>query len=545
MASSNGNQMAWNDETARKRIRKLLREAPAVRVERFETDYLKGYRDRGAILARQGRRQAPPLFELGRGRAVLAHTVQIYVRIVNFDQFRMAREGETEQAHERMLRFTHLLYSACDRVADQCDVQRVDYHGARMHAVVLGRDARGVTIEDVGKALRFITVFQEVASRAVNEFSDLGIPIQFRFGIDAGSCVAIDNGTAIEPEPMFLGSPANHAAKLADGEQPGIFASDKVRGPIGSPSVGLYLEQALQLDEASIGRAITARSRADSLSPAFGIESRRDEVASLIETWRSEIDRGKALDTVVPQFSFRHQPPPLSDIRFADLSPSKSLRLPLASLFADLSGFTAYVDAAINGGTVAEAVQALYVLRAEFQNVVEEDFGGRKVRFIGDCIHAVMAEGSPTESDPKRSVVSAFETAAALQASFQVVQQELPDTRRLGLAIGIEHGTTPITRLGIRGRRSVRVASSVACCRSEREQRAIPDSGVRVGPRAMELLPASAKLLLDRNGATVSLDYDDVRTSLRRVAAASFASPVVMRSPPVSASRPGRAHFLG
>lgn len=537
--------MPWNYETARERIRKLKRDAPKVRVERFESDYLKGYRDRSVILASRGERQAPPLFELGPGRAVLANTVQIYVRIVNFDEFRIQSEGETEEAHERMLRFMHLLYSACDRVAEKCGVQRVDYHGSRMHAVVLGTDPAGVTLENVGRAFRFVTFFQDVAARAVNEFSDFGMPMTFRFGIDAGVCVAIDNGTAIEREPMFLGSPANHAAKLADGEQPGIYVSDRVRAPIGTQSLGTPLESVFQVDRASMDRALDAQARADGLGVALGIDQRRGEAVALMDTWRGEIARNEELDPMAPKFSFRYQPPPLSDIAFEDLSPSRSLRLPLASLFADLAGFTAYVDAAIRAGTVADAVRSLYVLRAEFQNVVEDDFGGRKVRFIGDCIHAVISEGSATAADPKRSAVAALETAAALQASFQLAQDELTDTRCLGLAIGIEHGVTPVTRLGIRGRRSVRVASSVACCQSEQEQRALSVGGVRVGRQAMGLLPASVRLLFDRDGATETLDYDDVRASLRQVAAAAFSSSAVLRSPQESNALPGRAHFRG
>ena len=536
--------MAWNEQRARARIMDLSGKAPKVRVERFETEYLKSYRDHGAVLARNGQKQVPPLFELGRDRAVIAHTIQIYVGIVNFDEFRIENEGETERAHKRMLQLKHVLYSACDRVAEQCDVQRVDFHGSRMHAVVLSTDPNGGTVEDVGKAFRFVTLFDELAGRAIRDLGDADMVARFRFGIDAGLCVAIDNGTALEPEPMFLGSPANHAAKLADGSVAGIFVSDAVRIALGNAALGVAAEGFLPIDPNSVTRAINARA-ASIGTMAFAEDQRSQTVATLLDDWKGEIARREVPDPTEPTFTFHDQPLPLSQIKFAELSPSRSLRLPLASIFADLSGYTAYIDSAVRLGGVADAVRALYVLRAEFQNVVEKDFGGRKVRFIGDCIHALLADGAAATAEPRHSVASAVQAAAALHASFGICQSLLPDTRRLGLAIGLEHGATPITRLGIRGVRSVRVASSVACCQSEKEQKALPTNGVRVGPRAFELMPASLRPLFDRYGSTDVLDYDDVSASSGKVFAATATPAAVVRSAVVHSPHLGRAHFRG
>ena len=536
--------MPWNAQRAQTRIKKLANEAPKVRVERFETEYLREYRSRGALLAQTGQKQAPPLFELDRDRAVVADTIQIYVGIVNFDAFRIENEGETERAHKRMLRLQHTLYSACDRVAEQCGVQRVDFHGSRMHAVVLSTDPGGITIEDVGKAFRFVTLFSDLASRAIRDLVDDDMEIRFRFGIDAGRCVAIDNGTALEREPLFLGSPANHAAKLADGSEAGIYVSDRVRMVLDNPVIGGDLERFSPIDPNSVTRAMNARA-ASMGTMAFGEDQRSQTVATLLNDWRGEIARREVPDPTEPTFTFHDQPLPLSRIKFAELSPSQSLRLPVVSAFADLSGYTAYIDEAVRLGAVAEAVKALYVLRAEFQNVVEEDFGGRKLRFIGDCIHAVLASGSGAAAEPRHSVATAVEAAAALHASFGICQTVLPNICRLGLAIGLEHGATPITRLGIRGVRSVRVASSVACCQSEKEQKALPTNGVRIGPRALALMPAALRPLFDRNGSTEMLDYDDVCAGSGKVAAAAATPAAVIRSPVVRSPHLGRAHFRG
>lgn len=126
--------------------------------------------------------------------------------------------------------------------------------------------------------------------------------------------------------------------------------------------------------------------------------------------------------------------------------------------------------------------------------------------------------------------------------SFQICQMVLPDLHRLGLAIGLEHGTTPIIRLGIRGERSVRVASSVACCQSEREQKSLSDNGVKLSPNARMLLPVSLGQLFDRQGSTVTIDYDDVCAS--SAAGITILPPTVYTKAPASLSNQfGRTHF--
>ena len=148
--------MAWQHEQARKRIRGLIDDAPAIDVRRFSDEYMPLYEARRAELtaARQG--VAPPLFDLPKGSAVLVDTVQIYICITNYDEYHIEEGLETEASHERALRFLHLYYTACDRVAESTSAQRVDFHGSRMHAVILDRAGAGITnIESLTLLLLF------------------------------------------------------------------------------------------------------------------------------------------------------------------------------------------------------------------------------------------------------------------------------------------------------------------------------------------------------------------------------------------------------
>ena len=55
-----------------------------------------------------------------------------------------------------------------------------------------------------------------------------------RVGIDTGKALAVNNGRRGHREPLFLGEPANHAAKRAGGgKATGIYLTNKARKVIG------------------------------------------------------------------------------------------------------------------------------------------------------------------------------------------------------------------------------------------------------------------------------------------------------------------------
>jgi class 3 adenylate cyclase len=530
--------MPWIKATALARIHKLKGEVPSFDVQRFE-DYWPLYEARRAILASRKERASPPLFSLPKGKAVVVDTVQIYIAIANYDEFRLDQGRETEASHERAMRLLHLYYSAADRAIETSRAQRVDFHNGRVHAVVLERGKQGVTSDTLAEAFAFIDDFKRVAEVANRELARSEFGAAFRIGVDVGTCVAINNGTGCEQEPMFLGSAANHAAKLAFGKESGVYVSDRVRKLLGRQEVGV-INRFLSLSDNDVAVHAARRDAGDRL--VYGVQDRRDYARNLVENWRDELRKSELPDFTLPSFSFSYRQPPLCEIDFAELQPSRSIRMPLMSLYADLSGYTDYIDRAVASGGIRDAVAALYVIRQEFQNVVEQDFGGRKVRFIGDCIHALIAEGSRTETDARGSVSSAAQCAGGLHSSFQLCRQVLGNLESLGLAIGLELGPTPISRIGIRGDRSVRVASSVATTRSEQLQRDCLENGVKLGPKALRACPAALEDLLDASGYSANFDYGEVAVCLS-VTPSSAASPVYARAHAPGKLAAVRAHL--
>lgn len=530
--------MSWNEATALARIRKLKGEAPDFDVQRFE-DYWPLYEAHRALRAAQKQSVSPPLFSLPKGKAVVVDTVQIYITITNYDDYRLEEGRETEKSHERAMRLLHLYYSAADRAIEISPAQRVDFHSGRVHTVVLERGNQGVTPETLAEAFAFIDDFKKVAAAANSELAKSAFNATFRVGVDIGTCVAINNGTGYEQEPMFLGSAANHAAKLAAGTEPGVYVSRRVRKILDLGGVGL-MSELLSLSDAEISAKAARRDAENRL--VYGVQDRQAYTRRIVENWQGEIRRGEFPDFTDPSFTFSYKEPPLSEIDYAELKPSRSIRMPLVSIFADLSGYTDYIDQAVASGDIREAVRALYVIRQEFQNVVEKDFGGRKVRFIGDCIHAVIAEGSRTETDERESVSVAAQCAGGLHSSFGLCREVLGDLESLGLAVGLELGPTPISRIGIRGDRSVRIASSIATTRSEQMQRECEHNGVKFGPRALRVAPAALEDLLDEAGYSAEMRYGEVAVCLS-AAPATVSSPPYARAHVPSGNAQPRAHF--
>ncbi|UTW51918.1 hypothetical protein KFF05_00495 [bacterium SCSIO 12827] len=530
--------MPWNEATALARIKKHVAEAPKFEVQRFE-EYRQLYETREVAFAAAMESITPPLFSLPKNQAVVVDTVQIYIAITNYDEYRLEEGVETEASHDRAMRLLHLYYSTADRVIENSSAQRVDFHSGRVHAVVLEQGNEGVTRETLAEAFAFIEDFQKVAVAANRELGRSEFDANFRIGVDVGTCVAINNGTGDEQEPMFLGGAANHAAKLAAGEESGVYVSDRVRKILGHAEEGVSLEF-LSLSEGDV--AVNSARRSPEGDLVFGEQSREEFTDRIVANWRNEIYKGDLPDVTDASFSFFYQHPPLSEIDYAKLSPSHSIRMALVSLFADLSGYTNYVDDAVQKGAIRDVVRALFVIRQEFQNVVEDDFGGRKVRFIGDCIHAVIAEGSDTETNERNSVATATMCAGGLHKSFALCKSVLDDLDSLGLAVGLELGQTPISRIGIRGDRSVRIASSVATTRSEQMQRECEENRVKIGPSALRVAPAALEDILDEAGYTAEPDYDEITVCLS-AAPATVANPTYARAHVPSSSEQPRAHL--
>lgn len=478
-------------------------DAPQIRVERFDSELSWRLRE---VRARGGRVEDParPLYNLPEGVAVVADSVHVYVNLVNYDEKRLDQGRETELSHKRALAFLHHHYAALDRVVEDAGAQRVDFHGARLHAVIVEPAGEAGAQERIARGLRLALDMIALANAADQSLLDGAYAAQFRVGMDAGPCVAIDSGRDDEREPLFIGSAANHAAKLADGSQPGIYLSPRIRHVFGMVLAHSSPRAAPPASEKEIAQILKADPSSGGVQAVLDATTERRMTA-----WRDDIRQHRVRTAASEDFIFHQHRLPLCTIDYQLLMPSNSIRMPVASIFADIDGYTRYIDDAMINNAVAEAVRNLHVIRSELNAVVQDDFSGRKVRFIGDCIHGLLAGGTETEVDFGDTVDIAAQCAGGLRSSFNLCRSMLPNIEQLGLAIGFELGETPVSRVGIRGERSVRVASSRATIASEAAQSECGGDETRMGDVAWGYASHTLRAFFPGQVAG-GLTYDDV-----------------------------------
>jgi class 3 adenylate cyclase len=534
--------MPWSETEALRRIEKHLSSAPetAVTVSSF-SEFMRDRRTLVETAKAMGSTTTEAVWYVASNRAVTTHGAHVYANLLAYND-RLTEAGrETEASHERALQLLNLHYGACDELLRAFDIQRVDFHGSRLHAVVLTPEGPENEFERIERAIAFAAAFREMVTRTGARYG-ADFETSVRIGIDSGPAIAVNSGRRSEPEPLFIGSPANHAAKLAAGEDPGIFMSPRVQAVRGQVS---FQGAASRLVEAAEQQALRARYNIR----IGGAPSRLDEAFQKFVDSRDAITKS-AGPSGPASFSFHYRQPPLRTIDFQDHPPSNAIRQALVSVFADIDGFTAYVDNAIATGTVARAVANLHVLRSEMAAVLQDDFDGRKIRFIGDCLHGVVGVGDRRETNERESVRAAVLTAAAIRSSFELCKRRLQGVSDLGIAIGLELGPTPLCRVGLPGGSSVRCSSSKATCVSEDEQSSCTGIQTAIGERAYRAASGAVQNVFGVARKASNLTYPAALALIDGVAAkptpmAVSAIAAAVSAAPVSAKpiyQPMRAH---
>ena len=138
-------------------------------------------------------------------------------------------------------------------------------------------------------------------------------------------------------------------------------------------------------------------------------------------------------------------------IDFDTLSFTNGKLVEAATLFGDVSGFTAYIDSKYSDEDKRQALREFHAIRQEMAEVVKKDFDGVRVQFQGDRVQGLF---HLPENDPDSFSQEVVSAGVGLQSSFeQVLKVVLPAIADLGLAVGISQGTTIATKLGERGHR--------------------------------------------------------------------------------------------
>jgi class 3 adenylate cyclase len=413
-------------------------------------------------------------------------------------------------------------YRAVHRILSLCDARRVDFHNQRLHAVIF----RPYNTEDdaaqsrVNTAVATAQLIVDVLKRTGDV--DEHIPeAKVRIGIDSGQALAVNNGRSGGREPLFLGEPANRAAKLSGAaKRRGIYLTNNARALIG-------LDEVDDPENTPLTSDVIGACQAAAELPVT--------VDEIVREWSEDMTTNP-----IGVFEFSRHTPPLRTLEINTLTPANSRRQTAISIYADIDNFTSYVASHIKCDP-ENVVRVLHVLRSEMDRVLSVEFDGRRIRFVGDCIHGLLCEGTSLSTDEKLSVSSATLCAGALRSSFELALKKLAeqsiDVDGLALAIGYELGPMTVTRLGLKGDR-IRCAVSRGVLSSEHEQQrcngtetAIGETAFGADTRAIRNLFGGKRIVanLDYNEAVEALAEDGDETAKHmREAAYSAAAPAIL-----------------
>lgn len=446
----------------------------------------------------------------------------LYADIINISDILETTDTEGETCHKRTLRFLNQHYRAVQRILNRCDAKRVDFHGQRLHCLVAKpydteKDAEAKRIRRaVAIAQLIIDVLKETGD------DDEKIPsAKVCVGIDSGEALAVNNGRRGGREPLFLGAPANHAAKHSASKTPGIYLTNVARKAIGLKEVERSKTTALTFEEIQ-----ACQKEAD-------LPVTKDQI---VKEWRDDMKNNP-----IGKFEFSGHTPPMRKLVITDLTSANSRRQELISCYGDIDGFTAYVADHITDDA-EDVVRVLHVVRSELDHVLTSDFDGRRIRFIGDCIHGVVCEGTAQTTDTEATISEAVRCAGALRSSFTLALERLSQKSyqigTLGIAIGVEYGPTSITRLGMQGDR-VRCATGRAVVKSEREQARCSGRQTAIGPVAYSKSSNAVRKIFGGTRVASDLDYVEATEQLAdkgdkaaqeaRVEAYVAASPAIVQ----------------
>jgi class 3 adenylate cyclase len=462
---------SWKKDRAKERINSAIAALPIGKIEIKE--YVR----------------ETSLADLPSTVAYRVDAAHLYADILNLDDMLNVTAVEGETCHKRTLRFLNLHYRAVYRILERVDAIRVDFHNQRLHAVVT--KPYDTEPERVHRA---IAIGQLVIDVLKDTGEDADHPAaQVRVGIDTGKALAVNNGRRGHREPLFLGEPANHAAKRASGgSASGIYLTNKARIALGLKSVTDEDKTALSAEEIK-----TSQDKAK-----LGVSA-----SEIVKEWKEDL-----ANNPIGAFEFSGHTPPFKTLNIENLSAKNSRRQDAATVYADLDGFTAYVARNIDVDSSAKhVVRALHVLRSELNAALAEDFEGRKIRFIGDCVHGLNADGTAQTTEIEETISNMTLCAGAMRSSFDLAIQQLlangTDASSLGLAIGFEYGPMTVTRLGMKGD-LVRCSVSRGVIAAESEQQRCLGSETAIGQKAYDNASTAVRQLFGTSRKIAKLTYD-------------------------------------
>jgi class 3 adenylate cyclase len=404
-------------------------------------------------LGSMGRIETTKLTREANLEELLAETVcreiygaHVYVDISNFAHLASQISSDPHD-YKRLIQEVHIYQRLVTEIVQRVGGYCVHFQGAKLHAL-LYRPLRQhpklasvcVSGDLASRAVLLQLLLQDFVQAVFNPAFSHNEPFTIAGGTDLGNAIGTSDGIKGDRELLFLGSPANYAAKI-------ISSANRLR-------LTQATHTALPGDLQKLCQRVGKDKRGLDLYQLLPVASQHLDalVKSQKLTWRR--------DEMIKRVKEEQQRFPLSRIVYSSANTSIDLdslsifdnkRVVAASLFADVSGFTDYIDTATTERKKRSALRAFHAIRKEMALVVKEDYKGLRIQYQGDRVQGLF---HLPQDNPAAITAKAVQAAIGLQSSMQhVLHAHLPETGELQLKVGVDLGTTLISRLGIRGQR--------------------------------------------------------------------------------------------
>jgi len=362
------------------------------------------------------------------------HGAHVYVYITNFS--RIATESiPDETEYKRFIQAVHVYQREVARIVETIfDGLRIHFQGPKLHALFYRPIDK--TEKLATKAFLLQLVLKDFVSSVFNPAYPLLDNFSIAGGADVGDAIGTRNGRRNDRELLFLGACANYAAKI-------ISSAGRLR-------ISKEMYDALPEDL----RELCAKTDNEEIFQINALSQK--EFDGLLEKYGIKWDREKSEERV-KEDKRNH---PLKDIDYStanelidldSLSIWKNKRVLAASIFGDVTGFTAYIDRAETDEEKRKALRVLHAIRKEMATVVSVDYNGLRVQFQGDRVQGLFHMPKNEEADIATEAVDA---AVGLQSSMEkTIKVKLPEADELHLAVGVDIDTTLVSKLGTRAHR--------------------------------------------------------------------------------------------
>ena len=345
--------MSWDEKRSRDRVAAHLESMGTITIE---------------DLAREADLEAL-LTETNCRRIAGAHA---YAEISNFPSI---VSTATDDALKEAARALHIWQCRAVAIAENVfNAVFVHFQGARIHVLFY----RPYDSEEQAlRAVLFLLVLDDLAASQFNSRFSALADFRVRSGSDIGTVVGTRNGLNGDRELLFVGAPANWAAKIIAGRRR-ITVTKRIVDALPA-DIKAYAEASSNNETTSVVSCSSSDLAAllDTYGFAYDAATEGEKIDDDLEA----ID----LDEVVVSGA-------RTAINFSTLSVRNNKLVTAASIYGDIDGFTAYVAAADAEGEeeIVEALRVFAAIRKELAIVVKRDHSGIRVQYQGDRTQALV-----------------------------------------------------------------------------------------------------------------------------------------------------------